>query len=78
MIILTTNAGRNLYEDSSENLAALSRKVILRALQTDVNPRTGEPFFPGAICSRIASGSVIMFNHIQAHQLRKIARRAGR
>ena len=76
IIILTTNAGRQLYEESeSGDFSSVSRKVIVKALQKDVNPETGVPYFPGAICSRFASGNVVMFNHIGAHNLRAIARK---
>ncbi len=76
IIILTTNAGKQLYTDSlSGDLSSLSRKVIVKALQTDVHPVSGTPLFPGAICSRFASGNVVMFNHIGAHNLRTIARK---
>ena len=73
ILIFTTNAGKSLYEDeSSLNLSRLSRDVILDALSKDTNPKTGEAFFPAAICSRFASGNVIMFNHLEAHSLRQI------
>lgn len=76
IIIFTTNAGKQLYEESeSGDFSGVSRKVIVRALQKDVNPETGVPFFPGAICSRFASGNVVMFNHIGAHHLRSIAKK---
>ncbi|MBQ4066724.1 MAG: AAA family ATPase [Clostridia bacterium] len=76
IIIFTTNAGRELYEsEEGGDFSAISRKVILKALQTDVNPVTGKNFFPAAICSRFASGNVIMFNHIGAHNLRSIAKK---
>ncbi|MGN0113840.1 MAG: AAA family ATPase, partial [Acutalibacteraceae bacterium] len=76
IIIFTTNAGKQIYEDSDAvDFSGLSRKVILKALQKDVNARTGVPFFPAAICSRFASGNVVMFNHISAHNLREIAKR---
>lgn len=76
ILIFTTNAGKQLYENSeSGDYSGLSRKVILQALQKDINPATGNPFFPGAICSRFASGNVVMFNHIAAHDLRSIAKR---
>jgi len=76
IIIFTTNAGKQLYEQSeSGDFSGLSRKVILKALQKDINPETGAPFFPAAICSRFASGNVVMFNHIGAHNLREIAKR---
>ena len=76
IIILTTNAGKALYEQNeSGDFSGVSRKVIVKALQKDVNPETGAPLFPGAICSRFASGNVVMFNHIGAHNLRGIAKR---
>ena len=76
VIILTTNAGKNLYDDPSiVNLAALPRKKVLKALTTDVNPLTGTPLFPPAICSRFASGNVVMFNHLDAGNLYTITKR---
>lgn len=76
IIILTTNAGKQLYEESeSGDFSAVSRKVIVKALQKDVDPKTRVPYFPGAICSRFASGNVVMFNHIGAHSLRDIAKK---
>ena len=76
IIIFTTNAGKQLYEDSeSGDFSTMSRKVIIKALEKDVNPTTGVPYFPAAICSRFASGNVVMFNHIMAHDLRMIAKK---
>lgn len=77
IMIFTTNAGHMLYENSENgNFSNLPRKVILNALKNDINPETGTPFFPDAICSRFASGNVVMFNHISAHNLLEIAKRA--
>lgn len=74
VIIFTTNAGRKVYEGSlTPNLSGISRKTILKALETDVDPKTGTGSFPAAICSRFATGNVVMFNHMEAHSLRKIA-----
>lgn len=74
IIIFTTNAGRKIYEDSAiTNLSGVSRKIILKTLETDVDPLTGKSSFPAAICSRFATGNVVMFNHMEAHTLRKIA-----
>ncbi len=76
IIILTTNAGRQLYQNSDmEDLSAVSRKVVIKALQKDVNPLTNMPFFPEAICSRFASGNVVMFNHMSVGNLHTIARK---
>ncbi|MDE7165239.1 MAG: AAA family ATPase [Clostridiales bacterium] len=73
IIILTTNAGKKLYEDPDIiNLSGVPRRTILRALATE--QRTdGTPFFPEAVCSRFASGNVVMFNRLGAHDLLNIA-----
>ncbi len=73
IIIFTTNAGKQMYEDDSINLLTVSRKSILQALSTDVNPITGAALFPPAICSRFAFGNVIMFNHMSASHLMQIS-----
>lgn len=76
IIIMTTNAGKQLYEDSeSGDFSNVSRKVVIKALEKDVNPETGVPFFPSAICSRFASGNVVMFNRVSAHDLVGIAKK---
>ncbi|MCR5305168.1 MAG: AAA family ATPase [Oscillospiraceae bacterium] len=76
IIFFTTNAGKQLYEENETgNYAMLTRKVILKALETDINPVTGGAFFPAAILSRFASGNVVMFNHISAYNLCKIAKK---
>lgn len=64
IIIMTTNAGRSLYEnaDYSQGKNTISRKVILNALENEISQFTNTPLFPKAICSRFASGSIILFN----------------
>ena len=75
IIIMTTNAGHNLYEGKEEeNLALIPKKKIIQALEKDKNPQTKEPFFPTALVSRMASGNVLMFNHLQYHNLEDICR----
>ncbi|MBQ9227902.1 MAG: AAA family ATPase [Eubacterium sp.] len=74
ILIFTTNAGRNLYEDyGTTDFSGVSRKVIMNALRTDTD-RRGEAYFPPAICSRFDAGNVVMFNYIEAHNLRTIAK----
>lgn len=76
IIIFTTNAGKQLYTDSeSGDYSGVSRKVILKALSRDTDPENGVPYFPAALCSRFATGNVVMFNHIGAHNLREIAKK---
>ena len=76
ILIFTTNAGKQLYSQSETgNFSNLSRKVILSALRKDTHEDTGTPLFPEALCSRFASGNIVMFNHMTAHHLRSIAKR---
>ena len=74
--IFTTNAGRPLYEETDIlDFSNQSQKVIMKALRQDITPKTNAPYFPAALCSRFASGNVVMFNHMQAHHLRNIAKK---
>ncbi len=76
-IIFTTNAGRRLYDHSSDNgvrsaNAAFHRKTILDALENETDSRTGKPFFPPAICSRMATGYPVLFNHLRVNELERV------
>ena len=74
IIIFTTNAGKSLYDGQArDNAAGVPRSVLLGALETEKNPQTGQPFFPAAITSRIATGWPLLFNRLQAHHLEKIS-----
>lgn len=76
IVIFTTNAGKALYEETdAQDFSDLPRKVILKAIEDDRKAGTNTPFFPPAMCSRFASGNVVMFNHITAHNLIGIAKR---
>lgn len=73
IIIFTTNAGKRMYEDESINLLTVSKKTIIKALGAEKDPNTGSPLFPAAICSRFATGNVVMFNRMEADFLLKIS-----
>ena len=80
IIIMTTNAGRRLYDDPNSSgvsaaRPAFHRRTILGALEKETDPRTGRPFFPQAICSRLATGYPIMFNRLGVVELETIARK---
>ncbi|MBQ7906526.1 MAG: AAA family ATPase [Clostridia bacterium] len=76
IVIFTTNAGKNLYDDTTvTNLSALPKKTIMSALSKDKHPSNDGPLFPSAICSRFASGNVVMFNRLGANELYTIAER---
>ncbi|MBQ3005646.1 MAG: ATP-dependent Clp protease ATP-binding subunit, partial [Clostridia bacterium] len=73
IIIMTTNAGKSLYEDATVcDLSSVPRSVILDTLKTDIDPATREPFFPECIVTRMANGKVILFNHLEPFALMEI------
>jgi ATP-dependent metalloprotease FtsH len=79
IIIFTTNAGRSLYDRPNASgihqaSAAFHRKTILSALETEADPRTGQPYFPAAICSRMATGYPVLFNHLGVNELERVVR----
>ncbi len=74
IIIFTSNAGRSLYEgDAKQNAAGVPRKTLINALETEKNSQNGQPFFPAAITSRMATGWPLLYSHLQAHHLEKIS-----
>ena len=76
IIIFTSNAGKALYEgEARQNAAGVSRRVLLNALASEKDQRTGQPFFPAAITSRLATGWPLLFNHLEPHNLEKICDR---
>lgn len=79
IVIFTTNAGKSLYENPNStgvnvSSASFHRRTILNALEKELDPRTRAPFFPQAICSRMATGFPLMFNRLGASDLERIAR----
>jgi cell division protease FtsH len=79
IIIFTTNAGRSLYDKPNRiglqaANAQFHRRTILDALEYEKNPETREPFFPAAICSRLATGYPVLFNHLGVNELIRVAR----
>lgn len=73
IIIMTTNAGKGLYEDTEKSdFSGISDKTIIEALRTDVDPVTQKPFFPTALLSRMAEGTIVMFNHLTPYALSEI------
>lgn len=73
VIIMTTNAGRQLYEDSRYvNLSKLPEKLVIDALEKDINPMTKEPYFPKEIVSRLSSHTIILFDRMSADVIRQI------
>ncbi|MDR2822813.1 MAG: AAA family ATPase [Acholeplasmatales bacterium] len=75
IVIFTTNAGKQLYDESERiNFSGLSRNVILDAIKNDKG-KDNLPFFPNAIISRLNTGVVVLFNKLPANELEKIGRK---
>ncbi len=72
-IIFTSNVGRELYEDRSVNLTSLPEKVLVDSIQKEKN-QYGQQALPPEICSRIASGNTVMFNHLSIQHLAELVR----
>lgn len=72
IIIFTSNVGKELYADRTTNLSALPEKVIIDAVKSEKN-QYGDQVLPNEICSRIASGNTIMFNHLSIRHLAEMA-----
>ncbi len=69
ILIFTTNVGKSLYEERDrQSLSTLPRAVVLKAIEEEKD-EYGTPRFPAAMCSRFASGNLIMFNHLGVHNL---------
>ena len=73
IIIFTSNVGKELYTDRSVNLTTLPEGVIINAIQQE-KTSTGAQVLPNEICSRIASGNTIMFNHLSIRHLAEMTK----
>ena len=71
IIIFTSNVGKELYSDRSVRLSSLPERVIIDAISSEKNPY-GEKVLPPEICSRIAAGNLIIFDHLSVRRLSKM------
>jgi ATP-dependent metalloprotease FtsH len=67
-IIFTSNVAKALYSDRSVDLTSLPEKVLIDAIEREKNSN-GDPVLPLEMCSRIASGNIVMFNHLSTRHL---------
>jgi cell division protease FtsH len=79
IIIFTTNAGRLLYDrPDATGIGSLNpvfhRKTIIDALRSEENKLTRQPYFPDSLCSRMATGYPVLFNHLGVNELVKVAK----
>ena len=73
IIIMTTNAGKQLYEGvGNESLTEIPDKVVIDTFRKDIDPVSKKHYFPPEIVSRMASHTIIMFNHLKADAIRRV------
>ncbi|SCY25892.1 ATP-dependent Zn proteases [Lachnospiraceae bacterium XBB2008] len=66
ILIFTTNAGKDLYEDNEDmDLSTISDSAVIKALRGTE--------FPPELVSRFASNNIIVFNHLDKIALKNIA-----
>jgi ATP-dependent metalloprotease FtsH len=78
IIVFTTNAGRSLYDNPNKvgigvANSSYHKRTILSALENERNPSTGHLTFPPTICSRLAQGYPVMFNHLGINELERVS-----
>src|SRR5262249_19564399 len=74
ILIFTSNVDRRLYDSEHGAGANAShrdhhRAALLDALASEMDPRTGVPYFPAAICSRLGTGHPILFRPLGLPEL---------
>ena len=69
IVIFTTNAGREFYEEKRDMaLSSLPEATLMNALRKDVD-KSGTPKLPSEILSRMGKGRVIAFDHMSPAKL---------
>lgn len=74
IVIVTMNLGRQIYNRSlaTYTFSNIPQATIVRALQTEINPRTQAPYLSSALVSRLAAGKIILFNKLRPEILHRI------
>ena len=74
ILIFTSGVGANIYNTGNPyNLSATPVSVVIKALESEKNPATREPYFSRDLVSRFASGKIIVFNKLRPEVLHRIA-----
>lgn len=74
ILIFTSNVGTDAYDTGNPyNLSATPIKTVIKALENERDPSTGEFYFSRELVSRFASGKIIVFNRLRPEILHRIA-----
>lgn len=74
IMIFTSNAGADIYENRKGDLAEIPESVIMSSITKEKHPVEDRPIINPALCSRLGSGCVILFNYIDEDALLRIVR----
>ncbi len=71
IVVITSNAGKSLYEKplTTYLLSTTPQSTVVKALKSDEDPRTGQPYFSEALVSRLSMGRIILFNKLRPEVL---------
>ncbi|MBO4288782.1 MAG: AAA family ATPase [Lachnospiraceae bacterium] len=72
IIIMTTSAGRDLYENNYGDISGTPKSVILEALRSEMIPGTNHPRFPSVFCDCLSAADTIMFSHLSMQILARM------
>ena len=76
-IIMTTNVGSALYDNAGvRDLSGIPRSALINALRSEKKQDAFDRAnaFPDSITTRMASGHIVMFNHLEPYALMEIVR----
>lgn len=80
VLIITTNLGKDLYQSPNQSgflsQFPISRPAVFEAMSNARDPQTGLVALTPELCSRLAKGYPILFNHLTPVDLEEIARLA--
>lgn len=77
IIIVTSSAGKTIYERSNANdFSDLSNSIIMSALYKETLPKNAIGSFPESICNSFSYGKVVLFNHLSAGALLSICKKS--
>ncbi|MBQ7645855.1 MAG: AAA family ATPase [Clostridia bacterium] len=71
IVIFTSNAAKKLYDDPESDFSVIPPAVLLKALMSEKDSE-GNTIFPSEICSRLSTGTVVLFNHLKARTLNQM------
>ncbi len=74
IMIFTSNAGADIYENRKGDLSEIPESVIMNSIAGERHPVEKRAIINPALCSRLGSGCVILFNYVDEEALLQIVK----